>query len=193
MNTHKEIFELPHKQSNQIDDIEDNFKYIKNKLGNIYLNPSNELSLIIMPDGTCFNALNDHATCAKWLNMNGIDIDQAIRFEASQQFYNFDFCSLNNFGFSEKSDTNEFIKITPEQAIVITDLYKGLSLGWKFMHPLEKSLEKATGFGFSKKDYKFGFGEQNLSTIAEYSKGYFDKYEYLKQRKIKAADHTPLD
>lgn len=183
--TNKESFQLPKNQTSTFDDFEDNYHYIISKLGNIYLNPNREICLIIMPDGTCYNALNDHLTCARWLNLNNIDIDHAIRFESSKQFYDFDFCSLHNYNFSTKSDNNEFIEITPEQAIIITDLYKALQQGWAFLKPLSSSITKSNGFGFGYKDFKSGLGQKNLSLIAEHSKGYFDDYDYLKELKSK--------
>ena len=189
----KEIFELPVSNTREFEDMDINFKYITAKLGSIYTNENRELCLLILTDGTCYNALNDHATLARWLNMNGIDIDNAIRFEASRQFNNFDFCSLNNFGFSEKSNDNEFIQITPAQAIAITDLYKALSSGWRFIKPFDKCLEKTTGFGFGIKDYRSGLGERNLSIISEYAKGYFDDYDYLRYLKTKANEHNPIN
>ena len=136
-----------------------------------------------MPDGTCYNALNEHLALARWLNVNGIDIDHAIRFESSKQYYDFDFCSLYNYNFSKNSDNNQFIEITPNQAIVITDLYKALQQGWAFLKPLSSSIKKSNGFGIGFKDFTPELGRKNLDMIAQYSKGYFDDYEYLKELK----------
>ena len=191
-NTNKESFILPKTKTESFDEYESNYKYIISKLGNIYLNPNRELCLLIMPDGTCYNALDDHLTCARWLNMNGIDINNAIRFESSKQFYDFNFCSLYNYNFSYKSDSNQFIEITTEQAIVITDLYKALQQGWAFLKPISSSIEQSNGFGFGYKDFTPGLGPKNLSQLAEYSKGYLDDYEYLKELKSKKHIEIPI-
>lgn len=180
-------FVLPCSHAKDFDEFETNAKYIENCMGNIGINPIRELSLLILPDGTCYNAQNDHATCAKWLNVNGIDIDHAIRFETSKQFYDFNFGSLYNYGFSENSDKNELIQITDVQAQIIGDLYKSLYSKWKYLKNLENCIVNCRGFGFSYKDFNPDFCKRNLSKIEYETKGFFDGYEYMKylREKIK--------
>ena len=183
--TNRESFDLPEKNTKTIDTFEADAKYINNKLGNISVNPDRELTLIILPDGTCYNALNDHMTCAKWLNVNGIDIDKAIRFETSKEFYDFTFCSLYNFDFSEKSDSNQFIELTNAQAMILMDIYKSLSCTWKFLTPLENCLRRCTGFGFSPNDYNPELCKKNLYSLSDYAQGFFDDYSYMKMLREK--------
>jgi hypothetical protein len=138
-----------------------------------------------MPDGTCYNAQNDHLTCARWLNVNGIDIDRAIRFETSKEYYDFNFGSLYNYDFSENSDKNQFLEITEEQAQILGDIYKSLCFAWKYLKPLEKCLINCQGFGISQKDYIPELCAKNLSQIDNTTKGFFDSYDYMKNLKQK--------
>ena len=191
--TQKEFFSLPCKKTRTFDEFAQNERYITDRLGQIVLNPYRELTLLIQPDGTCYNAQNDHQTCAKWLNVNGIDIDQTIRFETSKQFYDFNFCSLYNYGFSENSNDDEIINITDEQAIVLTDIYKTMCNAWKYLKPLEETLHNCKGFGFSVKDYIPEIGEKNLRTIDEYAGDFFSVRKYIRYLKEKIEEIERLE
>lgn len=178
-------FSLPKLHSNSFEDFEINARRIESSLGNIGVNKHRELSLLIMPDGTCYNAQNDHLNCARWLNVNGIDISKAIRFETSKEFYDFNFGSLYNYDFSEKSTEDEYLEITTEQATVIADIYKSLCYHWKYLKPLEKCLLNCKGFGFCPKDYIPELCAKNLSRIENETKGFFNTYHYMRDLKEK--------
>ena len=120
-------------------------------------------------------------------NVNGIDIDHAIRFETSKQFYDFNFGSLYNYGFSENSDKNELIEMTDSQAQIIGDLYKSLYSKWKYLKNLEQCMINCRGLGFSYKDYDPEYCRRNLSKIENETKDFFDSADYMKylREKIK--------
>ena len=183
--TNQENFQLPVLDIKIMEDMDSNYKYIKQKCGNTYHNPNSTICLIILKDGTTYIAPLDHQILAYWLNLNGIDINQSIRLETSKQFFDFTFSSLHNYKFSEFSNDNELIKISNDQANVIGTLYQTLKYAWRWLKPLEPQLLKCDGFGFAINDYDPILSVTNINKLEDYSGGLLDGKEYLKDLKMR--------
>ena len=175
-------------------DYDANAKFLKNNFTKTHDNKYDQLCLIILPDGTCYQTPDDHETLAYWLNVNGVNLKNAIRFEATQSLYDFSFTSLHNYKFSNNSDDDELIEMTHEQAEIIGTLYGSLLQCWKYMKPLSGEIKNSSGFGFGKTE-KFeegGISSKNLNRLALYTKDFFDKGEYIRELKLKNNTHNPL-
>lgn len=174
-----EKFELPSLDSDD-ESVERNNKYIEKKIGNIYLNKYRQLSLFILPDGTCYYAPKDHMALATWLNLNAIDIKGSLRLEVSDLNDTIDLSSLGNSMFSVSSDEDKLIEITDEQARVFASIFDAVKLTRKNNVSLEDCLFRSAGFGFSSFDYDEKYAVKNLRKIWwEFDD--FDKNNYLKE------------
>lgn len=174
-------------------DLKENAKFLKNNCTKTQ-DHYDQLCLIILPDGTCYQTPYDHETLACWLNVNGISIKNAIRYESTQKYYDFSFTSLYNYRFCKDSDSDELIEMTHEQAEVLGTLYASLLECWKFMKPLSDEIKNSSGFGIGKTE-KFeegGISSKNLNRLSLYIGDYFNKGEYLRELKLKNNVHNPL-
>jgi len=187
--TNYEKFELPYLQPKNAEEIIKNNKYLENKAHYPILDDNCEINLIILPNGTCYFAPIDHQSLAYWLNINGIDINNAIRFEVSKDVNDFRFSTLYNCEYSIDSNDNEMLIITDKQAEVLGGLYQTVRAKWRNIYPYERSLHMLNGFGFSNYDYDKDFAKTNLEKLGKYSNGLFDDYDYFKKTNAK---HQPL-
>ena len=192
-NTFAEDFFLPSIEDNP--DSSANFKYILNKLRQYPRETSTELETIILPNGETFFAPIDHETLAYWLNINGVNLHNAIRFESSQSIRDFNFSSLFNDKFAESDTEKETIQISSKQAEILGVLYESLEHGWHFMRPLHDQFKHSSGFGIGKTE-KFdneGISGKNLRTLDLYMGKHFNKCEYIREARLSNDAHSPLN
>ena len=190
--THKEKFDLPSKNIRHADNGA-NIDYINKKIGKAPHDNNIELCLLLLPDGTTFYAPYDHLTLAYWLNLNNIDLHNAIRVESTKSLGDFSFTSLYNYKFSTSSDMDELIPMTYEQCDTLGLVYGALKHGWIFMKPLAHELKKTTGFGFGKNEVfeEGGLSYKNLRRL-HMSIADFDIGEYIRELRLSTNAHENL-
>ena len=183
--THREDFELPSSPTKFRVDKQKNFEYINGKIKTSDTKP-NEVELLLTEDGKMYYAPNDHLNLAYWLNLNGVDLHNAIRLESTKHVGDYSFTSLYNYKFSEDSDNDELIAINKAQASNLGAVYNALLSGWAYMRPLDEGLKRSTGFGVGKIEvgrYTTPTEEElikhNITMFDRYMGG-FDKNEYMK-------------
>ena len=131
---------------------------------------------------------------AYWLNVNGIELKNAIRFESSESIKDFNFSSLFNDKLAENNDENELITITHPQAEMLGIFYETLEHGWHYMRPLAQQLKLSRGFGIGKTE-KFvieGASGKNIRTLDLYLGDHFNKGEYVREAMLSNDAHSPL-
>ena len=190
--TNNEKFDLPSKDLKRVDNGA-NIEYINRKMGKPIHDPSIELCLLLLPDGTTYYAPNDHLTLAYWLNLNNVDLHNAIRVESTKKLGDFSFTSLYNYKFSTSSDMDELIPMTYEQCDMLGLVYGALKHGWIFMKPFANELKKTTGFGFGKNEVfkDGGISSKNLRRL-HMSIGDFDIGEYIRELRMSTNAHEDL-
>ena len=190
--TNKEHFSLPSKNVKHPDN-DANITYINKKMGKGAHDMSSELCLLLLPDGTTYYAPYDHLTLAYWLNVNNVDLHNAIRVESTKKLGDFSFTSLYNYKFSESSDTDELIPLTYEQCDALGLIYSALKHGWIFMKPIARELKKTTGFGFGKNEVfdEGGIASKNLRRL-HMSIADFDMGEYVRELRLSTNAHEDL-
>ena len=194
--TNNEEFKLPSMEDKP--DYDKNLEYITSKISKkMYPSNPEQLEILILPNGTTYFTPDDHRTLAFWLNVNGVDLDKAIRVESSKRLGEFNFTSLFNYKFSKNSDENELIKITSPQAEMLGLVYSSLTSGWLYMKPFVENLRMTTGFGFGKKE-KFdpqGLSAENLRKLSTYLGDFFttsERTEYIREMNLSNDAHNPL-
>lgn len=193
------IFKLPSMDDHL--DFNANKNYLIKRTKDNPLETFSELPMLITPDGTCYQAqgIEGHLGLAKFLNANGIDINNAIRFEANKGTGDFVLTSLYNYHFSLNSTTNQLMEITREQADVIGCLYDTISKTWIRTKPFKDELRKSSGFGIGKNTVD-SFNDnplaaQNLKRLHLYSHDHFTSSElgeYVKDLRLSTTAHNPL-
>ena len=142
----------------------------------------------------CYYAHNDHQTLAHWLTVNGFNLQNAIRFESSQDRSDFNFTSLNNYRLSTDSNEDDLIELSHRQAEILNILYGSLIYSWYYLEPLSSQLKNTTGFGFGKTEEfnEEGLGGKNLNRIHLHMGNYFNKNEYVRELRLNNDAHNPI-
>jgi len=144
--TEKQVLNL--KTSGKDLDCVDNYVMIKAAMSKYGRHNTGEMCMIITKDGKAHYAIgNEHGNLARWLVINGIPLDGAIRFEAEQSTGRFDVNSLYHFYFSADSNDNKLVQLTNEQAETIAALYTSLRTMWSRLNDISLSLRSSQGLG----------------------------------------------
>jgi len=195
--TNVEEFQLPD-MSDKFDRRK-NMEYINSKIQKIdpeYRNEMNgdiEICMLILPDGTSYFSPRDHETLARWLNVNGINIDKSVRYESKKSLYDFSISSLHNKILSKSSNSDKLIEITREQVDVLSKMYGTLLSGWTWMKPLDSQLKLSDGFGIGKKEVWNETSDKNIKRIHNYMDEYFNLGEYKREMGLSNDAHFPLN
>jgi len=191
--TQTEDFQLPSMEDKP--DFKKNLLYIKYKMSYQKNAALGELELILLPDGTTYYAPQGHEGLAYWLNLSGVDLNQAIRLESVKSMGDFNFSSLRNDKFIQKDEDNEMIEISSAQANFLGVLYGTLSNGWAFMQPLDHQLRLTKGFGIGKTETfePEGISGKNLRKLDIYMGDHFNKGEYVREAMLSNDTHNPLN
>jgi len=178
-----------------------NMEYINSKLKHVdpevketvgYDNA--ELCMLIMPDGTSYFSPINHEELAQWLNVNGIIIDKAVRFESNKKLGDFVISSLHNKHLSKTSNNDELIEVTNPQADMLSKLYGTLLKGWVWMQPLDSQLRATNGLGIGKKENwdQAGLSGKNIKRLHNHMSDYFSLKEYISEMNSSNDFHNPL-
>ena len=170
----------------------DDMGYIYTKLGRC--DNDSELELIITHDGVTYLAPNTHIVLAGWLNVNGVDMHNAIRLEASKNRFNtstFSFTSLFNYSFSKSSNEDRYMIVSGGQADILGRTYDALSSDWSNMQPMEEAMKYTTGFGVGLKDLDEEYMSANLATFNRNMES-FDKGKYIADIRRNPDVHNPM-
>ena len=188
--THEEDFVLPSR--GRYADTKANYDYIDGRLSHMS-DGDKELALILTRDGAMYYAPYDHQSLACWLNLNGVNLKNAIRVEATKKLGEFCFTSLHNYMFSLDSDGDVLVPISYDQAENLGDIYAAINRGWKYMKPIEKSLRNSTGFGIGKTEVydQEGVSGNNMRKLAMYVPE-LNVLDYVRELKSASTVHDTM-
>lgn len=146
-----EIFQLP--STDDKPNTSANIAYLRNKCNDSNMARFKEICLFITSDGKGYYAVgDDHASLAFWLNMNGVDLHNAIHFEGTKNTGEFLITSLYQFAFSKGSNGDRLVKLTYKQCETLNLLYDGIVNMWNKVRPITSTLRASQGFGFGMND-----------------------------------------
>ena len=173
---------------------------IKNKHKHNVSGMAKELELLIMKDGEIYFAPNGHEALATWLNLSGVDIQNAVRIEAVNESYatsKFGFGSIYNHNYSVEERDDKVIELTDAQGEAIGSIHRALNILWQDLEPINESIKKSSGFGLSNRSIDVEGTEQfpdrprkNLNTLYYNVDGVDRREINLKIDSLERFDHT---
>lgn len=175
-----ENFKLPHiVKRYDFDQIDENYEYLDEKMGNLAINPKRQVNLFVLPNGDAYSCILGHFYLAQWLCANGISLVGALRVEFTKENYSVDLSTLGNGGFSIESNNDYNLEWTDEQAQIFISLHNTLTERWKFLKHLEENLRMSSGLGFDKTVFNEKLAKKNLFKIEDFVPD-FNKNKYLR-------------
>ena len=144
-----------------------NVAYVRHKCMDYDATKDKEICLLITPRGEAYYAINgDHASLAYWLNINGVDLHNAIHFEATKSSGAFLITSLYQFAFSKGSNGDRFVKLTYQQVDMLNCLYDTISNMWPRTKSITYMIRASQGFGIGMNDEDKAVRQENPLDVA---------------------------
>ena len=143
-------------------------------------NDYNNLVCIVLKDGTCLLSKSNHDNLIKFLCVNGINLNDAIRLEQEEASKELSIDSLKQFRymlhFDSEYDFEKSVEISPEQIETITQMYKVIK-SYKKLSSIEDTLIMSSGFGIREGN---GTGDANIRAFKKALNGDLDS-RYISQ------------
>lgn len=140
-------------------------------------NKNNNLTGIILNDGTMYLSPYMHKDLIMFLCAYGIDLKNALRLEQMDNNREFTISSLYDYRYSLKFNINKHIQLTKEQAQTISIVYKTMN-SYKRLLPIEDALILSNGLAIRELN---AIGEHNIKILDEaFGVGNL-KTEYIKE------------